>query len=377
MEKKYKELCIIELIIALIYLTGKLLVIKFYANFSIYFDLVFYIIVLLFFCVKYGIYRNKNYFNRISIRYLIILLLSYLLITYLLGCFTGFTKSIFDYSLIGILKNSIPIIIITLAMEFIRYIVANNSKVSKKPLIILTIAYILMTSLSSSMGYNLTNTYHIFNFICLTLLPTIAKQVLLSYITYHISCWPSLIYNIAFSLAPFVFPIFPDLGDYVNAILGILFPFIVYLVMKKIILYHEKTPAKVRGYLLKILSIPLLIFLITIILLIAGVFNYKLIAIGSDSMNPVYYRGDAVIYEKKAIKDIKKGDILVFENNHRVVTHRVTRIVYKGNQIYFQTKGDNNEKIDLDLVNQTNVLGTVKYIVKYIGSPTIWLNEKF
>ena len=94
-------------------------------------------------------------------------------------------------------------------------------------------------------------------------------------------------------------------------------------------------------------------------------------------MNPVYERGDAVIYEKKNAQQIKKGDILVFKRNQMVVTHRVQEVIQKNHQLFFQTKGDHNEKTDSVLVSQEDVLGTVQYIVKYIGYPTIWFNETF
>ena len=134
---------------------------------------------------------------------------------------------------------------------------------------------------------------------------------------------------------------------------------------------------KVRGYFFKIMVIPLIAFLLVIIFLVSGLFSYKMIAIGSDSMNPIYYRGDAVIYQKTDAQNIKKGDILVFEYNSSVITHRVVNIINNGGTLYFQTKGDNNEKADLELVNEDNVLGKVRYIVKYVGYPTVWLNEKF
>ena len=45
--------------------------------------------------------------------------------------------------------------------------------------------------------------------------------------------------------------------------------------------------------------------------------------------------------------------------------------------MFFFIIGDNNETVDANLVDEENVLGTVKYIVKYIGYPTVWLNERF
>ena len=49
----------------------------------------------------------------------------------------------------------------------------------------------------------------------------------------------------------------------------------------------------------------------------------------------------------------------------------------KNDRIYYQTKGDNNKNVDSVLIDSKDVLGTVKYIVKYIGNPTIWMQETF
>ena len=102
-----------------------------------------------------------------------------------------------------------------------------------------------------------------------------------------------------------------------------------------------------------------------------------MIAIGSDSMNPIYYKGDAVIYKKTEIKNIKEKDILVFNYNGTIITHRVKKIIIKNDRIYYQTIGDNNKNVDSVLIDSKDVLGTVKYIVKYIGNPTIWMQETF
>ena len=147
--------------------------------------------------------------------------------------------------------------------------------------------------------------------------------------------------------------------------------------MRKIIKYHDKDNIKLTGTFIKLICIPLIIFIAILILLISGVFSYKLIAIGSDSMNPIYYKGDAVIYQKTDINDIKVNDILVFSNNSEIITHRVKNIIKKGNKVYFQTKGDNNKDVDVNLVESSNVLGTVKYIVKYVGYPTVFINDFF
>ena len=74
---------------------------------------------------------------------------------------------------------------------------------------------------------------------------------------------------------------------------------------------------------------------------------------------------------------INKTDILVFFCVEKVVTHRVVDIIKVGEKLYFRTKGDNNNSNDVSLVPDDKVYGKVKYSVKYIGYPTIWLQELF
>lgn len=372
-----KKLYVIISTIIILFFVLKLLIINKFFFVLEYFDLVFFFLVFLFFFLFYGKPRNKNYLKKINVRYMIVLLLSYVLIIYLFGFFMGFTKSIYSFNLLTILGNIIPVGLAIFFKEYTRFIVANKSFNHIGPYVLLTIFYISITIFNSYINTDFNNLFQVFNFICLTVLPTFAKEAVSSYITYNISYTPTLIYNLSFAIFPYVVPLYPDLGDYLNSILGIGFPFIIFLTMRKWIKYKDIDNIKLTNSFIKLICMPLIIFTSILVILISGVFSYKLIAIGSDSMNPIYYKGDAIIYKKVDIGKIKKDDILVFEHNNQVITHRVVGIIKKGNRIYFQTKGDNNEDVDAGLISNDMVLGTVRYIVKYVGYPTIWLNEFF
>ena len=377
MKKSIKELYIVEIMMLLTFLIFKLIINQYFLEFSKYFDIIYYFIFFIYFYIRYGKPRNKNYLNKICLRYMIIAILTYILVIYLLGLFTGFVKSVYSLKAIDILKNISPIIVCILIKEYIRFCVAFNSKKKIYPLIIITVIYIIMDLLEQALATNLNDGYHLFVFISTIVLPTIADHALSSYIVYNIGILPSLLYNITFKIAYFVLPIYPDLGNYLNAILGILFPFLLFLIFRKWIHYHDKESIKLGRSILKLIGIPLIIFSTILAILISGIFKYQLIAIGSDSMNPIYYRGDAVIYEKKEATEVKEGDILVFKKRNATITHRVVKIIDKGNTLAFQTKGDNNDDLDLDVVNSSEVLGTVKYVVKYLGYPTLWFNDTF
>ncbi len=377
MDKSKRDLYITEILIIVLYVLFKLFITNYYFSLLQYFDLVFFGLCFGYLFFKYGIAREKNYLTRLSVRYVIIALLAYVIIIYVMGCFTGFTKSIYDMSIIGIIRNALAVIIAVIFKELIRFCVAYNSKKNVKPIIILTIVYILIEIFNSALYSSFATIYLVFHFVCLSVVPVVAKNALLSYMTYNINFIPSMIYALAFEVAPFVLPIYPDLGDYLNSVLGVLFPFVLYTVMRKLVTYNEKEVAKVRGYVFKIMMIPLLLFLIVLAILVSGIFRYKMIAIASDSMNPIYYRGDAIIYEKVQAEDIEQGDILVFEYNHIIVTHRVISITEENGHLYFQTKGDNNDEPDNELISEDDVLGKVVSVIKYIGYPTVWFNEQF
>ena len=372
--KRYKELYITEILICIIYVLLKFVIVNRYLFLNSYFDAIYFFIIFIYFYFKYGIARDKNYYTKISVRYIIIFLLSYVLIIYGAGLFFGFVNSIYDNSLKGILINTLPVIVSIIFRELVRFIVCYNSKKNIKPIIFLTIIYICFDLFNGVFTSSISSFYNLFQFMCLTVLPSVAKHMLLSYISYKINFIPALVYSLPMEVVPFILPFYPDLGNYLTAVIAILLPFLIYIFLKKMFSYEEKEMAPLNRLLIKVLSMILTMFLIFIVALISGIFKYKMIAIGSDSMNPIYYRGDAIIYEKNT--DIKKGDILVFEYNNSIITHRVINIIEEDGTKYFQTKGDNNDNPDLNLTPAEDVLGKVRFIVKYIGFPTIWFSER-
>ena len=313
--------------------------------------------------------------NKICFRYVFAILLSYIIVIYLLGLFTGFTTNVYSLRIFAVIKNILPIIFFVIFRELIRHIIAFQSKKKIGPIIILTIIYIIIDILPMILLTKFTNHYNVFTFITVYCIELIGREVLSSYLVYYTGIYPSLLYNIIFAIAPYILPIYPNLGNYLNAILGLLLPFIIYIIIKKWINYNTK---ETKGFVIvKIIGIPILIFSLLIVILTSGVFKYQLLSIASDSMNPIYYRGDAVIYEKVNVGEIKEGDILVFTKNSSIITHRVIKVIDDNDNLKFQTKGDNNENVDFDYTDENQVLGIVKYIVKYVGLPTIWFNETF
>ena len=207
------------------------------------------------------------------------------------------------------------------------------------------------------------------------ILPTIAREALYSYITYNVSPLPTILISLALNLWGYVIPTLPNLGNYITAVTGIVFPYLVYKQVSKNIKYKEKYNMYAKRYFRNFIFSFILIFSLILTALVSGIFRYHMIAIASNSMEPLYSRGDAVIYIKKEAKDIEVGDVLVFKSGNSIVTHRVISKIDENGHYTFKTKGDNNNTEDDLKITEKDVLGRVEYIVKYIGFPTVWFRD--
>ena len=88
-------------------------------------------------------------------------------------------------------------------------------------------------------------------------------------------------------------------------------------------------------------------------------------------------KGDVVLFEKYKNQDISVGDILVFEKNGVKIVHRVIQIQDYNGMVRYFTKGDYNSSIDEGFVTKDSIFGLVKFKLKYVGYPTLWVRSLF
>lgn len=338
-------------------------------------NIIFWTTLLVILIITGGFPKDKNFQKASTIRLVIISILTYLILSYVLGLFTGFTKTVYSKNIKDILKNIIPPATLITLIELIRYLILKKTtkKIERYILTILLITYNIFPVIIHN---DFNNTEKIFIFISTILIPQISREFLYTYMTYNISFIPTLILHITINLYIFIVPIIPNLGNYLSSVLGLLMPYFIYKEINKEIKYKEKNKRKKSKLIIKKISIILTVILMIIILLVSGIFKYQIVAIASNSMKPIYEKGDAVIIEKKNPNKIKEQDIIVFKKNNTYITHRVIEIIKNENNYNFITKGDNNKELDKYQVPENEVIGTVKYIIKYLGFPTIWLNEQ-
>lgn len=134
----------------------------------------------------------------------------------------------------------------------------------------------------------------------------------------------------------------------------------------------------------KILKIIIAPFIIAFLILISyigylkyikktndiNLFGYRQYMVLTGSMEPNYNIGDLIVIKEKPQEDIKVGDIVnyVTDNGKDTITHRVIEIVEQNGQIMYKTKGDNNSSSDPNLVNYSQIQGTIVFKINKLGA---------
>lgn len=374
MKKNIKLIYLVEL--ALFFFTliicGLINVIA--SKYRIFIAITFLLVLLIVSYLIFGLRKDNSYNKNSSIRIVISKLMIFGIISYLLGIILGFNKG-FAYSFQSLLYGIIPTILLVIITEVLRFILLNNAFGHKKTIILFTILIIVFNSITK-IGV-IDTRYKLYLFIVTTVLPLIAIESLCSYLVMKVGPVSGIVLKLVLGLYPFILPIVPNLGDYLKTVIDVILAYSVYTTINKGLLEYEKNDKYIDKFNIRIITYPVIAVLVIIIILVSGIFKFQLVAIASNSMNPVFYRGDVLLIEKCDIDTIDVGDILVFKNNNSVVTHRVIKREVVNNSIKLTTKGDNNKAKDDIISTSSNVIGKAHFAIKYMGYPTIWLNELF
>ena len=330
-----------------------------------------------------GFEKNKSRYNKDIILSLIIYITIYYISIYLFGLFIGFSKNVYNFDFVSIINNIVPVIILIFVSEILRYII--NSKI-KDSYLLLGLSLIVFTMIDITFTLNATNFgdfYTVLKVIGLFVLPSLGKNFLFTYLSVKVGFKPNMVYRYLMDIPKYILPIIPNFGAYVESILYIAFPILVFIIiynnLKKVdrkvnkIIKSKKSKKTIITY---YIIIPLLIITVA---LTSGYFKYQAIVVATGSMSPNINKGDIVVVKKLSdneIRNLKIGDILVFNRENKIVVPRIYKIYSSGYEIFFKTKGDNNNAPDSYLIEIHEILGIVKLKVRYIGYPTVALYER-
>lgn len=344
-----------------------------------YFKILFLSITLFLLIFEFGIDVNKSIYRKNILSTILIYILSYFLLSYLSGLFIGFNKTIYSFTLSNITKNILPTIIIIILSEFVRYEFVNKSDKNKIVLIFSCIIFILFDLSTAYSLYNFDIMDEVYEYIGLLAFGSVAKNIFLTVLCIHSDYLPCIVYRLFMELYIFIIPIVPAFGPYISSVIGILFPILLCVVVLNIIKRKiiEKPNKRVIS---KYINLVITIILIIIVLLNSGFFKYQMFTIGSNSMQTYMSKGDIILVKKlnnEEIKNIKKGQILVFRYKKKIISHRVYSIMQREDGTYYKTKGDNNAQVDDNIVKKQDIIGISVLRIKYLGIPSIKLQELF
>ncbi|MBQ3512016.1 MAG: signal peptidase I [Bacilli bacterium] len=374
MKRGYKKLLIFQLIMFFILILNSFI----HNILGNYTTIVFLILTIIIFKLFFGIEKDRHRFTKDIIFDVIIFLLIFFLIYYLSGLIIGFARTDNYYTLNGIKTFIIPIIITIILKEFLRYQVIMKSE-GNKILMILSCILFIFLDVTNPIFYNgFSSKYDTFIFFALTLLPAISTNIVCSYLTFKVGYKPNILYLLVMNLYQYLLPLVPNPNEYIASIIRFLLPIL--LGYKLSGFFNLTADQEVDRNYNKTSAWSLIIPTVLVTILVyftSGYFHYYAVAIASGSMEKAISKGDIVVIEKidKQYDKLEKGQVIAYTYHGVLVVHRIVNIIEEKGEYYVYTKGDANAKEDNYVVEQDTIIGTVEFVIPYLGLPTVWLNE--
>lgn len=119
-------------------------------------------------------------------------------------------------------------------------------------------------------------------------------------------------------------------------------------------------------------NICYILIFIYILLVAPKALGYTPLVVLTGSMEPTYKVGTILYYHSVSENNLKVGDVITFNSNNQIVTHRINGIK---NNLY-ETKGDANTTPDAKLVEYKNIVGKIAPIaIPILGYAINFLNS--
>jgi len=327
-------------------------------------------------------YRKFYSENKDTLIFTTVFFISFLAIYYLLGLFGAFENNYASILNKYISKPEVLInVLIIILSELIRPIVIK--KIYKKEkininIILFIIIYILIDMKISVKTQSFSSIKQFYILLGMVILPSLSKNILLNYLTKNKKNKSSITYRLMNDLYIYLLPIVPVMNLYYEAILLVIFPYIYYLFYSMLFVKQGiKESQRRKSLYFRLSSLIYIVLFLIVTAVISGSFNYRVLAIGSESMTGTIDKGDAIVLHKVDTKKLKQGQIIIFEKEGTVYVHRIVEAYSDDNGTMFITKGDANRTKDMWVVYEKDIKGIYDFKIKYIGYPSVWLRGFF
>jgi signal peptidase len=297
------------------------------------------------------------------------------------GLFASFGKSPYSFTPTGILTNLFFVAATLFGMEFSRAWLVNQLG-RKRLFLALAFIAIIYTLLSIPLAQftGLKLEVGSIDFINSTLLPSLAENLLATFLALLAGPIPALIYRGILQAFWWFSPFLPDLPWMFKGLIGTVLP-IVGLVLMNSLYSPQVGPKKAKraqsgsitGWIITTVAA------VAIIWFAVGLFPLQPALVASGSMEPKMYAGDVVIIIKTPADNIETGDIIQFRVPEGVtIMHRVVEIqeTEEGGKVFI-TKGDNNDQPDPEPVLPDNLVGKAIMTIPKVGWASIMVKQFF
>lgn len=314
--------------------------------------------------------------NKKEVLYLMIAFgVVYLLIYYLSGLALGFDKNIYTFNFQNTINFILPISIITVTSELIRYVViAGEDKLSS---VLICISCIVAEALIFGNIHYINSFNRFMDFVGITIFPAITANLLYHYLSRRYGAYPNIFFRLITTLYLYIIPYVPSMAKALFALFNLAVPFLIYIFLSALYerkrLYALGKKSKVGT----ILTIVLVILMIGTVMLISNQFRYGTLVVATPSMTGELNVGDAAMFEKYTDQTIVEGQVIVFEEENNMVIHRVVQIEKINNTTRYYTQGDANDVLDPGYRTDADIVGLVNFKIPYIGYPSLWLRSLF
>lgn len=332
------------------------------------------ILMLVITCLTLKRKKNESLYKRQITGIMAILAFLYLTILYFIGLYLGYYQANIKFGIPCIQKYIIPITVIIIASEFIRNILlAQNAKTK-------IFSFVLMCLIDVIAFGNIHNINSLEDFLMLvgfTIFSAISNNLLFQYVSIRYGALPIITYRLITILYTYIIPIIPNIDMFFRIVLRIVYPYIIYQILE----YAYSKTKHTTSYTDKRKSITNKVILCTVILfitmLISCKFKYGILVLASGSMKGTIDIGDAVAFERYNGQNLEVGEIIVFEKNDMQIVHRIIDIKKIDGQERYYTKGDANQNNDEGYISEKQLIGIIKFKIKYIGYPTLAIRKLF
>lgn len=383
--KYLSKKAIILYTLLIIYLVGRHFLLGFGINkYTVFLNPLFWIFTAI---VSYLLTKDESNMrmrNKVDIiQSVTIIIILYCMIYFSLGLVFGYERSPYLHTPTAIMKNIWSFIIIIGFQEYTRFQLIRLSPKRIGYYAIITLIFIIVDIDFWSFTSHFGNNVDFFKYASQTLIPLLVSNCLFTYLAITSANVSSTLYRGILVFMVYLLPIYPSLNWLIEAMIKIILVIIVALYVNYADMKASRVVTKRQLKKESVLSyIPYVCILVVIVCFVGGLFKYQPIAVLSNSMVPEFARGDAVIVEKygkdksKDLKYLKKGNILYFSKDGRLVIHRIVSIkVTEDNKYEITTKGDNNNANDAWVVTDEEIIGVAKFMMPYIGYPSVLVSE--